>query len=334
MFEYFYHEIIRKTVISFGTLFNGITVKHFKDNGDVISTIKVPLAYGPTQKFLARLQQVPELNKPIQLTLPRMSFELIGMSYDTSRKLTTTQSFLTKDVNNNQIRKAYLPVPYNLNFELSIMTKLNDDMLQIIEQIIPYFQPNYNLTVDLVKEIGEKRDVQVVLDNITMTDNYEGDYNERRALIYTLKFTAKTYLFGPVSSDSISSDIIKKVSIGLVAGDSSTLARREVVYSVEPRAIQSYTGTVLTQLEKDISKIDTILEVSNSSGITQGSYIEINKEELYVESVSGNTLVVRRGQDSTTILDHISGSDIKLLTAADDLLINPGDDFGFSGSLD
>jgi hypothetical protein len=186
----------------------------------------------------------------------------------------------------------------------------------------------------LVKEIGEKRDVQVVLDNITMTDNYEGDYNERRALIYTLKFTAKTYLFGPVSSDSISSDIIKKVSIGLVAGDSSTLARREVVYSVEPRAIQSYTGTVLTQLEKDISKIDTILEVSNSSGITQGSYIEINKEELYVESVSGNTLVVRRGQDSTTILDHISGSDIKLLTAADDLLINPGDDFGFSGSLD
>lgn len=334
MFEYFYHEIIRKTVIAFGTLFNGISVRHLNDSGDITSNIKVPLAYGPTQKFLARLQQVPELNKPVQVTLPRMSFELIGMSYDTSRKLTTTQSFLTKDVNNNQIKKAYLPVPYNLNFELSIMTKLNDDMLQIIEQIIPYFQPNYNLTVDLVKEIGEKRDIQVVLDNISMTDNYEGDFNERRALVYTLKFTAKTYLFGPVSSDSISSDIIKKVSIGLIAGDPSNLARREVTYSVEPRAIQNYTGTVVTTLAKDVSKIDTLLEVSNSTGITQGSYIEINKEELYVESVSGNTLVVRRGQDSTTVLEHISGSDIKLITTSDDLLIKPGDDFGFSGSLD
>lgn len=334
MFEYFYHEIIRKTVIAFGTLFNGISVRHLNDSGDITSNIKVPLAYGPTQKFLARLQQVPELNKPVQVTLPRMSFELIGMSYDTSRKLTTTQSFLTKDVNNNQIKKAYLPVPYNLNFELSIMTKLNDDMLQIVEQIIPYFQPNYNLTVDLVKEIGEKRDIQVVLDNISMTDNYEGDFNERRALVYTLKFTAKTYLFGPVSSDSISSDIIKKVSIGLIAGDPSNLARREVTYSVEPRAIQNYTGTVVTTLAKDVSKIDTLLEVSNSTGITQGSYIEINKEELYVESVSGNTLVVRRGQDSTTVLEHISGSDIKLITTSDDLLIKPGDDFGFSGSLD
>jgi hypothetical protein len=334
MFEYFYHEIIRKTVIAFGTLFNGISVRHLNDSGDITSTIKVPLAYGPTQKFLARLQQVPELNKPVQMTLPRMSFELIGMSYDTSRKLTTTQSFLTKDVNNNQIKKAYLPVPYNLNFELSIMTKLNDDMLQIVEQIIPYFQPNYNLTIDLVKEIGEKRDIQIVLDNISMTDNYEGDFNERRALVYTLKFTAKTYLFGPVSSDSISSDIIKKVSIGLIAGDPSNLARREVTYSVEPRAIQNYTGTVVTTLAKDVSKIDTLLEVSNSTGITQGSYIEINKEELYVESVSGNTLVVRRGQDSTTVLEHISGSDIKLITASDDLLIKPGDDFGFSGSLD
>jgi hypothetical protein len=334
MFEYFYHEIIRKTVVAFGTLFNGITVKHKNNNDDVVSVLKVPLAYSPTQKFLARLEQVPDLNKPVQITLPRMSFELIGMSYDTTRKLTTTQTFLTKDVNNNEIRKAYMPVPYNLNFELSIFTKLNEDMLQIIEQIVPYFQPNYNLTVDLVKEIGEKRDVQIVLDNISMTDNYEGDYTERRALIYTLKFTAKTFLFGPVSSNSVSSEIIKKVSIGFAAGDSSGLARREVVYSVEPKAIQSYSGTVTTTLTKDISKIDTLIEVANSTGITVGSFLDINKEEIYVESISGNTLSVRRGQDSTVVLDHISGSDVKLITSADDLLIKPGDDFGFSGSLD
>ena len=334
MFEYFYHEIIRKTVVSFGTLFNGITIKHKDDAGNITSSVRVPLAYGPTQKFLARLEQVPNLNKPVQMNLPRMSFELIGMSYDTTRKLTTTQTFLTRDVDNNQVKSAYLPVPYNLNFELSIMTKLNDDMLQIVEQILPYFQPNYNLSVDLVKEIGEKRDVPIVLDNISMTDNYEGDYTERRALIYTLKFTAKTYLFGPVSSNSISSDIIKKVSIGFAAGDSSGLMRREVTYSVEPRAIQNYTGTVTTTIAKDVEKTDTLIEVSDSSGITVGSYLDVNKEELYVESVSGNILTVRRGQDSTTILKHISGSEVKLITDSDDLLIEPGDDFGFTGSLD
>jgi len=334
MFEYFYHEIIRKTVVSFGTLFNAISVKHKDDAGNIKSSIRVPLSYGPTQKFLARLEQVPELNKPVQMNLPRMSFELIGMSYDTTRKLTTTQTFLTRDLNNNQIKKAYLPVPYNLNFELSIMTKLNDDMLQIVEQILPYFQPNYNLTVDLIQEIGEKRDIPIVLDNISMTDNYEGDYTERRALIYTLKFTAKTYLFGPVSSNSVSSEIIKKVSLGFAAGEASGVARREVTYSVEPRAIQNYTGTVTTTVAKDIEKSDTLIDVVNASGIISGSYIDINQEEFYVESVSGNTLTVRRGQDSTAILSHVSGSDVKLITAADDLLIEPGDDFGFSGSLD
>ena len=334
MFEYFYHEIIRKTVVAFGTLFNGITIKHKDDSGNIVSTAKVSLGYGPTQKFLARLEQVPDLNKPVQINLPRMSFEVIGLSYDSTRKLTTTQTFLTKDVNNNQIRKAYLPVPYNLNFELSIMTKLNDDMLQIVEQILPYFQPNYTLTVDLVKEIGEKRDVQIVLDNISMTDNYEGDYNERRALIYTLKFTAKTYLFGPVSSDSVSSEIIKKVSIGLVSGDASGLARRDVTYKVEPRAIQNYTGATTTTISKNIGKTDTTIEVMSSTGITVGSYIDINKEEFYVESISGNILSVKRGQDYTTILDHVSGSEVKLITSSDDLLIKAGDDFGFSGSLD
>lgn len=334
MFEYFYHEIIRKTVVAFGTLFNGISIKHKNDADDTVSQIRVPLGYGPTQKFLARLQQVPDLNKPVQMNLPRMSFELIGMSYDSTRKLTTTQTFLTRDINNNQIKSSYLPVPYNLNFELSIMTKLNDDMLQIVEQILPYFQPNYTLTVDLVKEIGEKRDIPIVLDNISMTDNYEGDFAERRALIYTLKFTVKTYLFGPVSSDSISSDIIKKVSIGFAAGDPSELARRSVTYSVEPRAIQNYTGDETTILAKDAEKTDNIIIVEDASAISVGSYIDINSEELYVESISGNKLTVKRGQDSTTILRHVLGSGVKLITSADNLLIEPGDDFGFTGSLD
>ena len=255
MFEYFYHEILRRSVIAFGSLFNDISIKHTNNSNQTVSVIKVPLAYGPTQKFLARLNQSPNLNKPVQITLPRMSFELVGISYDGSRKSSTVQTFLSPSVSDGtQQRKTYLPVPYNLDFELSIFTKLNDDMLQIIEQILPYFQPAYNITIDLVSEIGEKRDVPVILNSISMSDDYEGDFSQRRSLIYTLRFTAKTYLFGP--SSSVSTDIIKKVSIGLISGDSTSTPTREVVYSIEPRATKNYTGNITTNLSKNLSDIE------------------------------------------------------------------------------
>ena len=130
MFEYFYHEILRKTVISFGTLFNDINIKKTDSSDNVTSVVKVPLAYGPMQKFLARLEQSEDLNKATQITLPRMSFEMTGISYDSARKVTTTQTFLagTKD-DGTDIRKNYMPVPYNVDFELSIYTKINDEML-------------------------------------------------------------------------------------------------------------------------------------------------------------------------------------------------------------
>jgi hypothetical protein len=332
MFEYFYHEILRRTIVSFGSLFNDITIKHTNSSNETISSIKVPLAYGPTQKFLARLEQVPNLNAPVQMTLPRMSFEFTGLTYDSTRKITTTQTFLSSITSDKtQPRKSYMPVPYNMEFELSIMTKLNDDMLQIIEQILPYFQPSYTLSVDLVQTIGEKRDIPVVLESISMQDDYEGDYSTRRALIYTLSFTAKTYLFGPISD--VSKDIIEKVSIGYIAGDRTNSPTREISYSVDPRATKSYTDNIITNLSSDISDTDTTIEVISSSGISVGSYITIDNEELKVSSVSGNKLIVSRGLDSTTASSHVLGSAVKLITAADNALIQFGDDFGFDGNV-
>jgi len=332
MFEYFYHEILRRTIVSFGSLFNNVTIKHNNSSDVTVSSIKVPLAYGPTQKFLARLEQVPNLNAPVQMTLPRMSFEFIGLNYDPGRKVTTTQTFLSAVTSDKtQPRKSYMPVPYNMAFELSIMTKLNDDMLQIIEQILPYFQPSYTLSVDLVETIGEKRDIPVVLEGITMQDDYEGDYSTRRALIYTLRFTAKTYLFGPISD--VSKDIIEKVSIGYIAGDRTNSPTREISYSVDPRATKSYTDNIITNLSSDITSTDTTIEVINSSGIAAGSYITIDNEELKVSAVTGNKLTVSRGADSTTAANHVLGSAVKLITAADNILIQFGDDFGFDGNL-
>ena len=233
---YYYHEIIRKTINGFGTLFNTIYVKHHDQAGNnVIQEMKVPLAYGPSQKFLARLEQQPDLNKMVAITLPRMSFEMSDIEYDATRKSGITQTFKAVDSRDSKLKKVYMPVPYNLGFELSIMCKLNDDALQIVEQILPYFQPSFNLTVDLVNIIGEKRDIPIVLNNISFQDDYEGDYATRRALIYTIRFSAKTYLFGPVAESS--EGLIKKVIVDTAMDTNTAQAKREMRYTVEPDPI-------------------------------------------------------------------------------------------------
>ena len=337
MFEYFYNEILRRTIIGFGTLFNSISIKQSGGDTDA-SIIRVPLAYGPTQKFLARLTQSPDLSKATSLSLPRMSFEFTGLTYDPSRKVTTTQKIVVQnpDSTSPDEKKVYMPVPYNMQFELAIMCKLNDDALQITEQILPYFQPAYNLTVNLVGSISEKRDIPVILENITMQDDYEGDFESRRVLLYTLRFTAKTYLFGPVTDAS--KDIITKSTVNYLTGTDTSNSTRNLTYSVVPRAIQNYDGTVLTNLASDITKTQTTFEVEDGSSITASSgstsvYIDLGGEELYVKAVDGNKLTVKRGQDGTTKLAHIRGTSVKSITSADNALVEEGDDFGFSGTL-
>ena len=262
-----------------------------------------------------------------------MSFEFTGLTYDPSRKVTTTQQFTVKDpTTGEESKKAYMPVPYNMAFELSLMCKLNDDALQITEQILPYFQPAYNLTVTLVDTIKEKRDIPIVLENITMQDDYEGDFTQRRVLLYTLRFTAKTYLFGPVQSAT--KDIIRKATVNYIAGGAKSV-ERDVRYSATPRAIKSYTGTVLTNLAADVAIADNQIKVNDASGITANSsslsYLNIGDEEIFVKSISGNDLIVERGRDGTTIGNHLTGAEVKSITSADDDLIPEGDDFGFSG---
>ena len=325
MFEYFYNEILRRTIIGFGTLFNNLTIKATNASDSVVSVTKVPLAYGPTQKFLARLEQQADLNRSTAMTLPRMSFEFTGLTYDPSRKVTTTQTFVVKDP-----KKGFMPVPYNMQFELAIMCKLNDDALQIVEQILPYFQPAYNLTVELVEGIKEKRDVPVVLENITMQDDYDGDFKERRVLLYTLRFTAKTYMYGPVSSAT--RDIIKVAKVSYISGDSRSTTR-DISYTVTPRAIKDYTGEVATTITDDITITTKVIEVEDASGLTAKTYVDLNGEELFIKSISGNKITVNRGQDNTTIVSHVKGSPIKVINDADDALIAEGDDFGFSGTI-
>ena len=314
MFEYFYHEILRRTIISFGSLFNGIEIKHLDSSGSVDEVIKVPLAYGPTQKFLARLEQSADLNKPTSITLPRMSFEFTGLQYDGTRKVTTTQTFKSQSVGiATAIRKTYMPVPYNMSFELSIFTKLNDDMLQIVEQILPYFQPAYTLSVNLVDTIGEKRDIPIVIENVTMQDDYEGNYSTRRSLLYTIRFTAKTYLFGPVGdTTSASRDLIKRVRVGYVQDDSST-PTRDLTYTVIPRATKSYTDNIVTNLSEDIGTTSNILQV-NTLLESQKILISLSTMSLFTLIEKRATHCLRREDKTTASQDLTSVAQQSILS--------------------
>ena len=324
MFEYFYHEILRKTIISFGTLFNNITIQK-KDASDTdFSVMKIPLAYGPTQKFLARLDQ--NLNKSTAISLPRMSFEFTGLTYDSSRKVTTTQKIAVKDLDTKKkVDKVFTPVPYNMQFELSIMSKLNDDALQIVEQILPYFQPAFNLSVELVETIKEKRDIPIVLENITMQDDYEGDYSTRRVLLYTLRFTAKTYLFGPVTR-------VKPIKQATLSYYTDNAEKRDLAYRVTPRAVKDYDDSVVTNLSNDILSSATTIVVDDASSIVADTYFEIDGESIYIKKVgSDNKITIDRARDNTVAKDHVKGSALKSITQADTDLIEFGDDFGFGG---
>ena len=210
------------------------------------------------------------------------------------------------------------------------MTLLNDDALQIVEQILPYFQPNYTITVDLVDTIGEKKDIPITLDQVAFEDNYEGDYTARRVLLYTLSFTAKTYLFGPVPSTP--KDLIKKVSVGITPGEQSATygTGRQLTYAT-PVATKNYTGDVIANLSEDVLATTTIIPVDDSAGLAEQTYIDINNETMYITGITGNKLTVKRASYNTSAIEHVRGSDVKGITSADNALIEGGDDFGFSG---
>jgi len=331
MFEYFYNEIFRSVIIGFGSLFNGIQIKKKDESDDTFSVVKVPLAYGPTQKFLARLQQNPDLNHPTQMTLPRMSFEFTNLAYDPSRKSTKTQTMVITNANGEEERKTFLPVPYNMTIVLSVYTKLNDDMLQITEQIAPYFQPGYTIPIKFLGDYEEVVNTPVVLENIDMTDEYEGNFDTRRALIYTFTFTAKTMLFGPLTD--VTKDIVKKVTVGYVAGSKSNKYERDITYQVTPRAIKDYDGVVATLLAENVDMVERVIDVEDGTKIPEGSYIYIDQEEMYVETVTGNKILVRRSQDKSPIQNHVLGSKVFLINQADNVKIEVGDDFGFDGNV-
>lgn len=245
---HFYYGIIKKNVVAFGTVFNNIEViKTNPNTGDVIEQKKVPVAYGPKSKFLARLEQDPETEHKVSITMPRISFEMTSIDYDPARKTSAIQQYL-ENTTSTTVQVQYMPVPYNLSFELGILAVSQDDALQILEQILPFFQPSFTVTVKLIPEMNEEKDLPIILNSISYEDDYEEDMMKRRSITYTLNFTLKTYFYGPITT----SPLIRKATVYGDAGTSST-GTRVVEYNVTPKA--------LTDLNHDghINSADDIL---------------------------------------------------------------------------
>ena len=234
--QQFYHETIRKIIVSFGTIFNNVQIVRKNSSGNITQSMKVPLAYGPKQKFLTRIREDASISKTTAITLPRIAFEIQTLSYDTTRKLNrVTKIRKTSAKGSGKLETQYMPVPYNVDLQLFVMAKSGDDALQIIEQILPFFQPEYTITVNDNLDMKQKRDVPIVLTGIDYEDNYEGDFTTRRAIIYTLSFTAKFYLYGPVTSQSV----IKSVQVDQFTDLPDKSPKREQRYSVTPEPVSA-----------------------------------------------------------------------------------------------
>jgi len=259
MFNTFYHGAIRKYIVAFGTLFNDIHINRINSSNETIQTMKVPLSYGPKEKFLARSEGDPDLTRPFAMVLPRMAFELVNISYDPERKLNTLNRNVKQNSSNtSQLLYQYQPVPYNLGITLDIMAKTNDDATRIVEQILPYFTPQWTMTLNMIPDLGLNVDVPVILNTTSLQDTYEGDFINRRAIVYSLGFTLKAQLFGPIRK----SGVIKRTYTNLYVPPGDTPADEAVGtpiserITITPGLLANGSPTANASASIDISLID------------------------------------------------------------------------------
>jgi hypothetical protein len=261
--QHFYHKQIRNTVIAFGTIFNNINIRRLDSSGNPLQNIKVPLSYAPKEKFLARLDQSSDLtgdDSSVAITLPRMSFDITGYAYDSTRKLNKNQKISNVKTSGDtaKLNTQYSPVPYNVSIGLNVFTSSSDDGLQIIEQILPYFQPDYTVTMYENKDyMDTKRDIPFILNSVDYDDTYAGSLTTNRRIIYTLAFTAKIYLYGPISTSAI----IKKVSADLYTdtADKGPFRSERVTVTPNPTSADkndTYTYTTTLDFFDDMKNYD------------------------------------------------------------------------------
>jgi len=282
---YFYHQTSRKMVVAFGSLFNNIEVRRTDSSDAVTEIIKIPLSYGPKDKMLIRISQDPNLNPKVALTVPRMGFELTSMTYDGARKLNTMGRNVKKGTTG--LKKQYNPVPYNWDFSLYVFVKNAEDGTQILEQILPFFTPDFTVTMTLVSGMTVKMDIPLVLNSVTSEDSYEGDFATRRSIIWTLSFLMKGFLYPSVTDNAkiITSSVVDTHlmsaataadPIYIVAEDSTPYARNYMI--LDKHEIDDATRIrMLSEVSEDASSAGqtvsrTTVEPTSTGALTDEDF--------------------------------------------------------------
>ena len=256
--QHFYNKNIRNIVVLFGTVFNDINIQRTKSDGTVERQLKVPIAYGPSEKFLAKLNQ-----KDNSYSIPRMSFEITDYAYDPTRKLQTTKKYKkVKGASVTELNTIYNPVPYDFNITLTVMVRYSDDGSQILEQILPFFTPEFHVAMNEMSTMGIVRDIPIILNSVTTEDTYEGDFITRRALLHTLEFTVKAHIYGKTSEQGIIREV--DANIGANLND-----KKDVNMDIKPKALTDLNSdevideadNALTTPANDFGFIETISDL-------------------------------------------------------------------------
>jgi len=303
--KHFYNRTIRKIVVAFGTLFNDLYLVRYTKSGDEREKIKVPLNYGPKEKYITRITSDPTLTKSVAVTVPRMSFELTSISYDASRKQQSTlQNFAAGT--GGAINKQYAPIPYNYEFTLSIYVRNTEDGTQILEQILPFFTPDFTVSVNFIREMGKPYDLPIMLNDVSTEIDYEGDMLNTRLIIWTLTFTAKSFIFPAVRTANtgiietantnmhidLSTPTVQKVGLNtangsgyLMPGEVLRVADKGIVGTVDYFSRQSPTSTlVATDLNRLLS-IGDVVRGDNSRAYYPVSSLDQNAMKVVIVKV-------------------------------------------------
>jgi len=318
----FYNRTIRKIVVAFGTVFNDIyLVRYTKDGLTAKETIKVPLNWGAKEKYITRLTADPSLTKSIATVLPRISFEMTGMSYDSSRKLPTTVRNFSAN-NATSVKTQYVPVPYNFDFSLSIYVRNTEDGTQILEQILPFFTPDFSVTVDFVPAMDPKYDMPIILNSVSNEVDYEGDMMATRMIIWNLEFTAKGHIWPPVKTDKI----ITTANTNLYIQPNNLLEQQ--VYVDFANGVGRFSDSeTLRVAGKDV--YGTVSYFSNvSNGIlvvnSLNDYLEVG--DVVRGDLTGATFTIKTADKTPLLLSTIN-------TRPKPLNAEPDDEFGFSETI-
>lgn len=322
--SHFYNRTIRKIVVAFGTLFNDIVlVRYNKAGTEEYERTRVPLSYGAKEKYITRLTSDPTLTKSINVYVPRISFDLVGLSYDSARKFNTLNRNFAVNSTTNSVSAQYSPIPYNFDFEVNIYVRNTEDGTQILEQILPFFTPDFTVTVDLIPKLGRKYDIPVMLNSVTPQIDYEGDMSTTRLIIWNLTFTVKGYIFPPVSPDA---KIIKSANTNIYLDSRSKTTQKLYVDMASGNGVFTTGETVRIQNKE---KTGTVVYFANNS---LGTLVVSDVSELFEE----NEVIVGDYSNAQYTINTVDLNPLKvvsIVTQTDPLNASADDDFGFTDTI-